>query len=404
MITVVGLDLSSFRPAVERLGVEARAALAAARLVVGGRWQLDQVAPLLPAAAATALLDGNLSALDAVVAAPGPSVVLASGDPGFFGVLRVLRERLGAHGPRLTVIPAVSSVSAAFAMAGLPWDDALVVSAHGRDRRRALNTCRRHTKVAVLTEPGFGLQEITAELGERRTATAVHGLGLGSAGEVGPDLTEPVPDPNVVLVLDPAAPEPAKGALWPSRRSPSSWALEDDAFAHRDGMVTKAEVRALVLAWLGPGVGDLVWDIGAGSGSVAVECSRLGAAVIAVERDAEQCDRVRANAERHGAPVEVVEGTAPGALDGLPDPDAVFCGGGGEDLAVILRRAAERGPRVVVAALAALERVDLARRALSDAGLAVDGTLLQASRLAPLGAATRLAATNPVVVLRGVRP
>jgi len=405
VITVVGLDLSSFRPAGERLSAEARAALAAARLVVGGRWQLAQVASLVPATAVTAPLDGDLAALDSVVAAEGPTVVLASGDPGFFGVLRALRDRLELRGPTppgLTIIPAVSSISAAFAMAGLPWDDALVVSAHGRDRRRALNTCRRHAKVAVLTEPGFGPEEIAAELGERRAVTAVHGLALG--GHAHPGLSERGPDPNVVLALDPRAPEPAKGALWPARRSPSSWALDDGAFEHRDGMVTKAEVRALVLAWLGPGVGDLVWDVGAGSGSVGVECSRLGAAVIAVERDPDQCARARANAERHHAPVEVVEGAAPDALDALPDPDAVFVGGGGEELAAILGRAAERGPRVVVTALAALERVDPARRALSDAGLAVDGTLVQASRLAPLGTATRLAATNPVVVLRGVRP
>jgi precorrin-6Y C5,15-methyltransferase (decarboxylating) len=404
VITVVGLDLASFRPAAERLSVEARAALAGARVVVGGRWQLDQVRPLLPATAETTLLDGDLNALDAVVGGEGPSVVLASGDPGFFGVLRALRERLGAHGSGttgLTVIPGVSSVSATFAMAGVSWDDALVVSAHGRDQRRALNTCRRHAKVAVLTEPGFGLGEIAAELGERRTATAVHGLGLGGEAH---STNGRVPNPNVVLVLDPAAPEPDKGSLWPTRRSPLSWALDDGAFAHRDGMVTKAEVRALVLAWLGPGVGDLVWDVGAGSGSVGIECSRLGAAVFALERDPEQCARVRANAERHDVPIEVVEGTAPDALDALPDPDAVFVGGGGQDLAEILGRVAERGPRVVVTALAAVERVDPARRALVGAGLRVDGTLLQASRLSPLGAATRLAATNPVVVLRGVRP
>src|SRR5207247_6263706 len=99
---------------------------------------------------------------------------------------------------------------------------------------------------------------------------------------------------------------------------------------------TKAECRARPVAGRGPGPGDLVWDVGAGSGSVAVECARLGAAVIAV--DAEQAARelVAANAARHGVAVTVVAGTAPGVLEGLPDPDAVFVGGSGRDLEGVL--------------------------------------------------------------------
>ena len=119
------------------------------------------------------------------------------------------------------------------------------------------------------------------------------------------------------------------------------WALAEEAFEHRDSMVTKPEVRALALARLGPGPGLLVWDVGAGSGSVAVECARFGAAVIAVERDPAQCARVVANARRHGAEVRVVAGIAPEALDGLPDADAVFVGGGG--LAVVSAVAARLG-------------------------------------------------------------
>jgi precorrin-6Y C5,15-methyltransferase (decarboxylating) len=162
-------------------------------------------------------------------------------------------------------------------------------------------------------------------------------------------------------------------------------------------MVTKPEVRALALARLGPRPGTLVWDVGAGSGSVAVECARFGAAVIAVERDPAQCARVAANARRHEAEVRVVGGVAPEALDGLPDADAVFVGGGG--LAVVAAVAARRPARIVVA-LAAVERVGQAAKVLGDAGYTVDGTLLQASRLAPLpDGAHRLAAANPVFLL-----
>ena len=131
-------------------------------------------------------------------------------------------------------------------------------------------------------------------------------------------------------------------------------------------MVTKPEVRALALARLAPRPGVLIWDVGAGSGSVAVECARFGAAVIAVERDPAQCARVAANARRHGADVRVVTGAAPEALDGLPDADAVFVGGGG--LAVLTAVAARRPARIVVA-LAAVERVGQAAQVLGDAGL-----------------------------------
>ena len=371
-------------------------------------------------------------ALDALAAHGGDAVVLASGDPGFFGIVRVLRER----GLGCTVLPATSSVALAFARAGLPWDDAVVVSAHGRELRAAVNVSRAYGKVAVLTGPGQGPAEIGAALAgwPRRLLVAED---LGDAGE---RLTECTPadaaartwtDPNVVLVLAPPhlrsspAPTPATnttsatpvpdrtggagvimgllgseaqqthdhadperaggpgshirpggpswcwprwvgGAGGPGVSGPgvsgpgvsgpgdqAGWALAEEAFEHRDSMVTKPEVRALALARLGPGPGLLVWDVGAGSGSVAVECARFGAAVIAVDRDPEQCARVAANARRHGTGVRVVEGAAPEALDGLPDPDAVFVGGGG--LAVLGAVAARRPPRIVLA-LAAIQR------------------------------------------------
>jgi precorrin-6B C5,15-methyltransferase / cobalt-precorrin-6B C5,C15-methyltransferase len=186
--------------------------------------------------------------------------------------------------------------------------------------------------------------------------------------------------------------------------APAGWALPEEEFAHRDSMVTKAEVRALVLARLGPRTGELVWDVGAGSGSVAVECARFGAAVVAVERDPRGAARVRANAAAHGVDLQVVRGSAPGVLPELPDPDAVFIGGGGRELPAIVAGCARRVRRRVVVTLAAVDRVGPVREALRAAGLATDGVLLQSSRLAPLpGEVSRLAATNPVFVVWGTR-
>lgn len=169
-------------------------------------------------------------------------------------------------------------------------------------------------------------------------------------------------------------------------------------------MVTKAEVRALVLARLAPGLGDLVWDIGCGSGSVAIECARFGAAVTAVDTDPAQVDRTARNAAAHQVPVHVVHGAAPDVLGELADPDAVFIGGGGTRIADIAEAAAARKPRVIVSALAAVERVGTLSSALRSNGYRADGVQLSVARLAALpGDATRLAAQNPVFVLWGER-
>jgi precorrin-6B C5,15-methyltransferase / cobalt-precorrin-6B C5,C15-methyltransferase len=383
---------------------------AGAELVVGGRRHLDAVR--LPEGARTVVLGALAPALDTVaeyVAKERPVVVLASGDPGFFGIVRALAERFGPE--RLDVRPGVSSVAAAFARAGLPWEDAVVASAHGRDLRTAVNLCRAHPKVAVLTGPGAGPAELGAALrGDARVLVVARALG---SPEERVERVTPAeaavrdwgPAVSVVLSLDEArALGPVRTVAGP-RPGPAGWALDEDAFAHRDSMITKFEVRALALARLGPRPGDLVWDVGAGSGSVAVECARLGAAVTAVEKTPDGVERVRANAAAHGVDVRVVHGAAPTVLSDLDEPDAVFVGGGGRELPAIVAQCARRARRTVVVAMAALDRVPAAREALLGAGLECGGVLLQSSRLAPLpGDVTRLAATNPVFLLWGVRP
>jgi precorrin-6B C5,15-methyltransferase / cobalt-precorrin-6B C5,C15-methyltransferase len=473
MITVVGMDGSA-------LGPQAEAALAAATLVVGARRHLAAVPALTAPGRAQTIVLGELApALDALAAHDGDAVVLASGDPGFFGIVRALRER----GLSLTVLPAVSSVALAFARAGLAWDDAVVVSVHGRDPRPAVNVCRAYPKVAVLTGPGCGPAEIAAALEgwDRRLVVAEH-LGTEAERVTGCSPAEAASrawtDPNVVLVLagspgaragSPASLRgPGKamnaafitnvgderhihherqgagaggqaGGGWPEGSSgpagagglvstglpdgtgvqlgaevasprwlagapgePGGWALGEEAFDSRDAVITKAEVRALALARLGPGPGMLVWDVGAGSGSVGIECARFGAAVIAVERDAVRCQRVQANATRHGVDVRVVPGQAPQVLAELPDPDAVFVGGGGPE---VVEAVAARHPARIVVALAAVERAGLAGAALAAAGYAADGALVQAARFAALPSGVhRLAAINPVFLVWGALP
>jgi precorrin-6Y C5,15-methyltransferase (decarboxylating) len=386
------------------LSEEARRLLAEAVLVAGGERYLEGYG--VRAERGVPLKGDFAAALARMEGAEGPVVVLASGDPGFFGIVRLLAEWFGSES--LRVMPAVSSVARAFARAGLPWDDAVVVSTHGREPRRAVNVCRAHPKVAVLTSPEFGPPGLAQELaGLGRTFYVAERLGgpeervfRGSAEEVA--LREWA-DPNVVLVVDEGW-ESRKGWISGGFESPGRWALPESEFEHRSGMITKPEIRTLALARLGPGPGDLVWDMGAGSGSVAVECARLGAAAIAIERDSESCERIRRNAGRHGVYVQVVEGEAPAALRDLPEPDAVFVGGTGGSFEEVVKLAAVRARRSVVLTLITLERVVPAEEILRGCGMEVETTFLQASRMKDIGKMRRLAAETPVFVVAGRRP
>ena len=357
-------------------------------LFVGGRRHLDG------RPGRHLVIGGDLDhVLDGIAAEPGRVCVLASGDPGFFGIVRALAARFGPGA--LDVRPAVSSVSLAFARLGLPWDDAVVVSAHGRPLRAAARMAAGSAKAAVLTSPESPPEALGKELGVlgARHRRAVVCSRLGTAEEQVADvdldgLAAGAWDPvSVVVLLDhEVAPEPVL-----------AWGLPEGRFDHRSGMITKSEVRAVALGKLGLAPAGVLWDVGAGSGSVAVECARLcpELRVIAVERDTEQAGRVRTNAARHGVRVEVVEGEAPGVLAGLPDPDRVFVGGGGLDvLDAVLGRLTPGGR--VVAAFAALDR---AAAAATRLGHMVQVGIASGSVLPDGG--VRLAAQNPVFVAWG---
>jgi precorrin-6B C5,15-methyltransferase / cobalt-precorrin-6B C5,C15-methyltransferase len=397
-ITIVGLDGRPLDEEIERQ-------IAGAALVAGGGRHLKQLSVDRDRAV---VLDGDLSgALTRIEGTEGPVVVLASGDPGFFGIVRLLGERFGRE--NLRIFPGLSSVALAFARAGLSWDDAVTVSAHGRDPRRAVSVCRVHPKVAVLTSPDFGPAELAEALdGLGRSFVVAEKLGgpnerifHGDAGMVAGMVWE---DPNVVLILDEERSTGARGWISPSFQSQGRWALSEEEFEHRSGMITKSATRAFVLSRLGPGPGDLIWDVGAGSGSVAIECARLGAAVIAIERDPESCALIRRNAEHHGVRLQIMEAPAPWSLLDLPEPDAVFVGGSGGAFEEIVKLSAVRVRRTVVLTLVTLERVVPAAQLLEDCGLEVETTFLQTSRMRGAGNLHRLAADSAVFVVSGSRP
>ncbi|HWG99473.1 MAG TPA: SAM-dependent methyltransferase [Pilimelia sp.] len=383
-VTVIGWDGGLLpTPAME--------ALTSATLVLGRPDDLAAVERLAAAQAQRVVLDDLPTAVGRLAAHDGAAVVVAGGDPGFFGIVRTLR-RAGLT-PR--VIPAVSAVARAFARLGLPWEDALVVAAHRGTLRRVVNACRAHPVVAVLLGPDVrpaDLAEALRGLSRRLIAASDLDPAAARAGER-----------EIILVLSDQeqAPRPDRW-LAGADPGPAGWALTDAKFVHREPLITRTEVRALVLAKLGPRLGDLVWEVGAGSGTVAVESARLGAAAIAVDRSPDACTDVAANAFGHGVDVQVVQGEAPEALAELPDPDAVFVAGGGP---AVFEACLARRPARLVAVTDVVERVGPALSALRAADYVAHGVHLQANRLMPDPEGWhQLEPTAPVYVVWGERP
>lgn len=374
-VTVIGWDGSPLTDA-------ARAALGAATLVAGAAHHLSL--PEVPPAAERIRLGSVALAARRIAAHRGTAVVLADGDPGFFGVVRTLRDP--EFGLEVEVVPAVSSVAAAFARAGMPWDDAQVVVAHPRTLRRAVNVCRAHTKVAVLTAPGAGPAELGLLLeGVHRTFVICEELGT-EREQVTVVTSDKAADhswrdPNVVIVIGGRAGAPESGG-WIAGRDPATtprgWILPPDAYDGDLGEGETEPLRAAQLARLGPRTGDLVWDIGCGSGAFATEAARAGAAVLAVDQDLDACARTDAAARRHGVQMQIVHGTAPQVLEDLPEPDVVRVGGGG---AAVVAAVADRRPQRIVTHAATRDAAELIGRDLTEHGYQVQCALLQSVEL-----------------------
>ncbi|MEU3726620.1 precorrin-6y C5,15-methyltransferase (decarboxylating) subunit CbiE [Streptomyces sp. NPDC031705] len=327
-VTVVGVGADGWAG----LTAGARSALTSAEVLIGGPRQLD----LLPRADCAGLRVAWPSPLRPAVPklmaehAGRRIAVLASGDPMFYGIGRALSEELGPDA--LRVLPHPSSVSYACARLGWPVEDTEVVTVVGRPVARLAAVLHERRRILVLSAGAPTPDEIAALLRERGFGPSRMRVleQLGSEREdayegTAHDWDHAPGDPlNVVAVdcrRDPAAPVPRLGA------TPG---LPDTAYEH-DGQLTKRHVRAATLCALAPAPGELLWDIGGGSGSIGIEWMRThpSCRAVAVERVPERAGRITRNAHALGVPgLRVVVGAAPDALAGLPAPDAVFIGGG----------------------------------------------------------------------------
>lgn len=410
-ITVVGIGADGW----PGLGPAARAAVAEAGRLFGGRRQLD----LVPADATTAErttwpspLRPALAALlsQSAAADTGPTVVLASGDPLVSGIATTIADVLGPDHD-LRVLPAVSSVALARARMVWPAETTAVISLVGRDPSAVLRELTPGRRVLVLSADASTPAAVATMLVERgHGASRLTVLGeLDGPGESRLDTTAAalqrdrpsLPALHVLAIeIDrgTGSAEPGPGIVPP----PASWApgLPDDAFEH-DGQLTKRDLRAAALARLAPRPGELLWDVGAGAGSIGIEWSRAHPTcrAVALERDPERAARIARNARALGVPtLRVVTGAVPSVLDAaLPGPpQAVFVGGAVSVPGVLDRcwSALPVGGRLVVHAVT-LE----SERVVVDRYRQFGGELVRLSveHAAPLGGFTGWAPARAVV-------
>lgn len=397
-LTIIGIG----EDGPDGLGEEAKRLIAAAPVVFGGARHHALLNSIISGERLTWQSPFEAS-VDEVVSRRGtPVVVLASGDPFLYGVGATLSRRIAVD--EMRTIPAPSAFSLAASRLGWPLQETSTISLHGRpvelilphlhDGRRILALTSDEkgpaALAALLTNHGFGGSRLTvleALGGEReriRTADAA-------------DLAFTDIDPLNVCAVEVVADIKA-------RILPFSSGLADDLFEH-DGQITKREIRALTLSALSPRYGELLWDIGAGSGSVGIEWMLCDPSLkaIAIEQSPERAARAARNATAFGVPgLALVEGAAPAALDGLPQPDAIFIGGGGSEAGVLdaAIAALKPGGRLVANAVT-LEMEALLLSEYAKRG----GTLtrLEVSRAAPVGTMSGWRPAMPVTQWRWIK-
>ncbi|HUZ10890.1 MAG TPA: precorrin-6y C5,15-methyltransferase (decarboxylating) subunit CbiE [Acidimicrobiales bacterium] len=422
--TVIVVGVATDR--LDQLSPEAREAVGSADVLVGTAGHLQMVGA---AAGAVTVEIGQDADADEVArqirrqAVDGGQrvCVLTAGDPGFFGITRALTRIIDRRS--LRILPAVSPVATAFARLGLAWDDAAVVSASDRPLSDAIGAIRTWHKVAVLTSPGSPPESVGAALLDAGVAFDLVAVctGPGTADEqvVELDLSRLAAgrfDPHSVVVLVGPGGLPLVGWSAGSHRRPPAWGLPPDAVppdavppdaVPSDAVppdavppapsTVPAELRAMVLGKLALPIAGVLWDLGAGEGSVAIHCAlaRPGLTVLAVGESPEAAARIARSVASSGAGVHVVTGRTAEVLPGLPAPDRVFVGDAGSaELVGVLDRLRPGGR--VVATFAAIDRAAEAAELLGN--LAQIGVSL-GERLPEGG--WNLNARNPVFVAWG---
>ena len=355
------------------------------------------------------------AAADRIATAAGQRVaVLVSGDPLFYGLARFLCDRIGQD--KCEIVPHVSSMQLAFARVKETWDDAYLTNLANHSLDSVVERIRTAEKVGLFTTEDCGPDAVARALLKRRidyfTAYICENLGArnervtrGSLEEIAAHEFGPL---NVmILVRSSDAPDRPRDA---ERRS--AFGNPDETFVQskpKHGLLTPAEVRAVALAQMALGPRSVVWDVGAGSGSVSVEAAMLAPAgrVFAIEQDAEDAELIRENAGRFGAAnVEAVVGRAPECWADLPDPDAVFMEGSSREIARLADLALVRlkpGGRLV-ASVASIEALHEVRAALGAHTSVVHVWMLNVSRGTDQLERLKFDALSPAFIVAAAKP
>ncbi|MBJ3785079.1 precorrin-6y C5,15-methyltransferase (decarboxylating) subunit CbiE [Devosia sediminis] len=398
-LTIVGIG----EDGLYGLSPAARAAMTGAEFVFGGARHLELAAPAIKGEQRPWLSPFSDSVAD-VLALRGRRVcVLASGDPFHYGVGATLSRHVDAA--QMLVIPHPSAFSLAAARLGWALQDVMTLSLHGRP----IDLIRPHLHVgsriltltsdergpgalaALLVEAGFGRSIITV-------LEALGGPRESIRSQIADGFTFTDLDPLNICAITVV---PLPGA----RLLPLTPGLDDALYEH-DGQITKRDIRAVTLSALSPSPRELLWDIGAGSGSIGIEWMLADPSLkaVAIEADADRAERILRNARNFGVPdLRVVTGTAPEALAGLEPPNAIFVGGGGTDLGVMdaAMTALRPGGRLVANAVSLeMEQVLLALHDQNGGDL----IRLAVAQAAPLGGMTGWRPALPITQWRWTKP
>ena len=335
-------------------------------------------------------------------------VVLASGDPLFYGIGAYLSRTFGPD--RVSVYPNITAVAAAFARIKETWHDAVVVSLHGRQNEvQFLESVKTFDKIAVLTDPHFnpaylarkcidaGLTDVKMcvleRLGAEDERVTWHALSQAAR------LT--FAEPNLVIFRRDENSIVSAASL--------RMGLPEELYDHERGLITKAEIRAVTIAKLNLEAGHVFWDLGAGSGSIGIEASLFvkHGRIIAVEKNQKRVQQIERNLKRFNVRnLKVIQGVLPDAMNALPRPDRVFIGGGGKDLAAIIRKAAGmlRSPGIIVVNTVLLPNLTAAITSMEEMGLQTDTVQVQINRGRSMPWGQRLEAENPVWIISAKEP
>ena len=394
-VTLIGMG--SGQP--ENLTLQGLAALRQADLILGAR----RLLAVLPAGCtenrAAAYRPDEVAELLQTSGAEN-AVLVYSGDTGFYSGASSMMEKLEALGVRARVLPGLSSIQLLAAALGRPWQGWTLVSAHGRTCDPVAECMQGRptffltggsedpaTLCAQLAAEGFG--DVQAVVGQC-LGTPEEKIFRGSVKELAAGRFNSLS----VLLVEAAEVLP--------RRAPG---LPDEAFERGDVPMTKQEVRAAVLAKLAVRPEDILWDVGAGTGSVSVELALAAprGRVYAVECRPEGCALIKANREKFRTRnLVLVEGLAPAALSDLPAPDAVFIGGSKGSLAAIVDAALDKNPDACICVSAiALETLSAAVAALTAKGRTVQVSQIAVSRARAVGGLHLMMAQNPIYLITG---